>query len=97
MATQANSSAAQTFSNAVSLNSSTAELAEEVATAIGEVDALDQAVTDDKDAIATVSCVANDTIVLAEDVLGRIQQINVCVHRYLCTVEPLYIGHEMKF
>lgn len=74
-----NSNASQAFSNAVSLNSSTAELAGEVAMATSEVNALGQAVTDDRDAIAMVTCVANDTIVLAEDVLGRLQQINVGV------------------
>lgn len=47
--------------------------------ATSEVNALGQAVTDDRDAIAMVTCVANDTIVLAEDVLGRLQQINVGV------------------
>jgi hypothetical protein len=72
-----NSNAELSLSNAISLNSSTTELVDDVAMATDEVDALDQAVADDRDAIATVTCVANDTIVLAEDVLGRIQQISV--------------------
>lgn len=77
VATRVNSSAGQTLSNAVSLNSSTAELADEVATATSEVNALDQAVANDKEAIAIVTCVANDTIILAVDVQERIIQINV--------------------
>ena len=72
-----NSRAAQILSNATSLSAGANELAEEVGVTSGQVDALEQAAMDDRDAIAAASSVANETISLAEDLQGRVAQINV--------------------
>lgn len=76
---EVNSRAEQILSNATSLNDSAGELAEEVGAASSQVDVLERAVMEDKDAIAAASSVANQTIILAEDLQGRLAQINVMI------------------
>lgn len=81
MANQINVRAGLILSDALALNISAADLEEEVATAESGVDELDQAVVDDREAIAVVTCTANDTIVLAEDILERITIVNVRISK----------------
>lgn len=78
VANQVSSDARQIFLDSASLNTSSVELADEVVMATGDVDVLQRAVEDDREAIATVTCTANETIVLAQSVWERISQINVC-------------------
>ena len=89
LAIQTNNRVNLILSNATSLNSSSAELAVEVVTATGEVDRLEEAAMDDERAISTLTCTANDTILLGEDILQRITVINVS----LCIGDKFLQGH----
>ncbi len=75
-----NSRAGKILSNATSLNTSTAELADEITMATSKVDQLQQTVEDDKAAVAVVSSAANDAVDMAADLRERIVSINVSGH-----------------
>ena len=74
---QLNRRADRVLSNVTSLNSSAAQLVEDIDTATTEVDQLEQAVMDDREAISELTNTANETIVLSKEVLDRITVVNV--------------------
>ena len=78
-----------------------------MSTAESEVDELEQAVTDDREAIEVLTSTANETIILAEDILQRITIVNVSALRswLQCSLipspgpvelHPLYCGHSLQ-
>ena len=74
---EANSTANQLLSQATALNNSATTFAGDVSMAADDVDALDQAVMDDTEAISMVSGTANETILAAANLSARLIVIKV--------------------
>ena len=77
LAIELNITATQILTDSSSLNSSSAELVDDVATATEEVEQLEQAVMDDTETIASATNAASQSIMLSADILRRVTVINV--------------------
>ena len=77
VASGANMTAATTLSNARTLNSSAAELRNNVTVTKDNIDVLEQEVQEDRVAIATAASSANATIVAISALENRITQLQV--------------------